>query len=73
MSAGPVALIGWLALLSQTVIAAIVLVTPQLALESHPAADFPEVMWESLMRSMDAGTVAGTPAGASPWWACWSP
>ena len=60
MSAGPVALIGWLALLSLVVIviAAILLTGLQLAPEGQPAADFPEAMWESLMRSMDAGTVA---------------
>ncbi|SEP67037.1 Castor and Pollux, part of voltage-gated ion channel [Devosia sp. YR412] len=61
MSAGPVALIGWLAVLSLIVIviAAILLVGLQLAPEGQPAVDFPEAMWESLMRSMDAGTVAG--------------
>ena len=61
MSAGPVALIGWLAILSLVVIviAAILLVGLQLAPEGQPAVDFPEAMWESLMRSMDAGTVAG--------------
>ncbi|MDB5614702.1 MAG: hypothetical protein JWQ22_2355 [Devosia sp.] len=61
MSAGPVALIGWLTLLSLVVIiiAAILLTGFQLAPEGQPAVDFPEAMWESLMRSMDAGTVGG--------------
>lgn len=61
MSAGPVALIGWLAVLSLIVIviAAVLLTGLQLAPEGQPAVDFPEAMWESLMRSMDAGTVAG--------------
>lgn len=61
MSAGPVALIGWLALLSLVVIliAAVLLVGLQLGPEGQAAVDFPEAMWESLMRSMDAGTVAG--------------
>jgi voltage-gated potassium channel Kch len=61
MSAGPVALIGWLAILSLIVIviAAIVLVALNLAPEGQAAADFPEALWSSLMRSMDAGTVAG--------------
>ncbi|MET0439778.1 MAG: hypothetical protein ABW043_19980 [Devosia sp.] len=61
MSAGPVALIGWLALLSLVVIivASIVLVLFQLAPEGGQPVDFFEAAWESLMRSMDAGTVAG--------------
>ncbi len=61
MSAGPVALIGWLALLSLVVIvlASIVLVLFQLAPEGGQPVDFLEAAWESLMRSMDAGTVAG--------------
>jgi voltage-gated potassium channel Kch len=61
MSAGPIALIGWLALLSLVVIviAAVLLTGFQLAPEGQPAVDFPEAMWESLMRSMDAGTVGG--------------
>lgn len=61
MSAGPVALILWLAVLSfiVIVIAATLLAGLQLAPEGQPAVDFPEAMWESLMRSMDAGTVAG--------------
>lgn len=61
MSAGPVALIGWLALLSLVVIivASVVLVLFQLAPEGGQPVDFLEAAWESLMRSMDAGTVAG--------------
>lgn len=61
MSAGPIALIGWLALLSLVVIivASIVLVLFQLAPEGGQPVDFVEAAWESLMRSMDAGTVAG--------------
>lgn len=61
MSAGPIALIGWLALLSLVVIvvASIVLVLFQLAPEGGQPVDFFEAAWESLMRSMDAGTVAG--------------
>lgn len=61
MSAGPIALIGWLALLSLVVIiaASIVLVLFQVAPEGGQPVDFMEAAWESLMRSMDAGTVAG--------------
>jgi voltage-gated potassium channel Kch len=61
MSAGPIALIGWLALISFIVIvvAAFVLVLFRLSPEGQPPVDFFEAFWESLMRSMDAGTVAG--------------
>ncbi len=61
MSAGPIALIGWLAVLSLVVIvlAAAILVLLQLGPEGQPPVDFPEGLWEALMRSMDAGTVAG--------------
>jgi voltage-gated potassium channel Kch len=61
MSAGPIALIGWLTVLSFIVIvvAALLLVLLQLGPEGQPPVDFLEGMWEALMRSMDAGTVAG--------------
>jgi len=61
MSAGPIALIGWLAVVSLVVIiiAAIILVVFRLAPDGQPPVDFLEAAWESLMRSMDAGTVAG--------------
>ncbi len=61
MSAGPIALIGWLAVLSLVVIvlAAGILVLLQLGPEGQPPVDFAEGLWEALMRSMDAGTVAG--------------
>ena len=61
MSAGPIALIGWLAVLSLIVIviAALLLVGLQVAPEGQPPASFAESLWGSLMRSMDAGTVAG--------------
>jgi ion channel POLLUX/CASTOR len=61
MSAGPIALIGWLALISLVVIvfASLILVLFQVGPEGQPPVDFFEAIWESLMRSMDAGTVAG--------------
>jgi voltage-gated potassium channel Kch len=61
MSAGPIALIGWLALISLVIIvlAAGILVALQLGPEGQPPVDFFEGLWEALMRSMDAGTVAG--------------
>ena len=61
MSAGPIALIGWLALISLVVIiiAGVIIVALQLGPEGQPPLDFLEAAWESLMRSMDAGTVAG--------------
>jgi ion channel POLLUX/CASTOR len=63
MSRGPIALIGWLALVSALLIvaiSAIVLVTeiaPPGEDEARP--DFLGLLWMSFMHSLDAGTVAG--------------
>ena len=61
MSAGPIALIGWLALMSLVIIiiASGLMVLFHVAPEGEPPVDFFEAMWGALMRSMDAGTVAG--------------
>ena len=61
MAAGPIALIGWLALLSLVVIA---LAGGRARAARHRArgrraAGFGEAMWESLMRTLDAGTMGG--------------
>ncbi len=61
MSAGPIALIGWLAVVSFVVI---VTASAFMALTGiHPDGGdkigFVEGMWESLMRTMDAGTMGG--------------
>ena len=61
MSAGPIALIGWLAVLSILVIAvagafiALLRITP----DGGEAPGFVEAMWASLMRTLDAGTMGG--------------
>ena len=61
MSAGPIALIGWLAVLSLIVIIvagaliALLRITP----DGGDALGFVEAMWASLMRTLDAGTMGG--------------
>ena len=64
MSAGTVALIGWLAVLSLLVIvaAAAVLTITGIRPEGGERLGFPEAAWESLMRTLDAGTM-GADAG----------
>src|SRR6188768_2827829 len=57
MSAGPIALIGWLAILSIVVMA-----VTGIAPEGAERLGFVEAMWESLMRTLDAGTM-GADAG----------
>lgn len=59
LSRGPAALIAWLAVLSLTVIlaAAAVIALAGFAQENQPPPDFPEAVWESLMRTFDAGTI----------------
>lgn len=61
MSAGTVALIGWLAVISLFFIfaASIVLAVTGIQPEGADKQSFPERLWMSLMHSMDAGTVAG--------------
>lgn len=61
MAAGPIALIGWLALVSLLVIvlAAGFLWITQIAPEGGQPVGFIEGAWESLMRTMDAGTMGG--------------
>src|SRR5688500_1256823 len=66
MAAGPVALIGWLAILSLILIAiaAAVLTLLSIAPEGAGPLDFGEAMWAALMRTLDAGTM-----GADAGWA----
>ncbi|HEY0074590.1 MAG TPA: hypothetical protein VGB77_10845 [Abditibacteriaceae bacterium] len=61
MAAGPIALIGWLALVSLTLIlvAAIVLALTGIQPEGGDKLSFPEALWQSMMRALDAGTVGG--------------
>lgn len=58
MSAGPIALIGWLALLSLVLIVVFSAIT-YLVGEAPEGATFAEMMWQSLMRTLDAGTMGG--------------
>jgi ion channel POLLUX/CASTOR len=59
MSAGPIALIGTLALLSiaLVIIAGIILVVAQFSQEGAEPLAFIEASWESLMRTLDPGTM----------------
>jgi voltage-gated potassium channel Kch len=61
MAAGAPALVGWLALISFIVIlvAALVLATTGIAPTGSENLGFIEALWESLMRTIDAGTVGG--------------
>lgn len=61
MSAGPIALIGWLAVLSLVVIvvAGAVLALLGIAPDGGEGLGFVEAMWASLMRTLDAGTMGG--------------
>ncbi len=61
MSAGTGALIGWLALISLAIIvmAAVLLSVTGIAPGDGEPLGFGESLWESTMRAMDAGTVAG--------------
>ena len=61
MAAGPIALIGWLAVISLIVIifAGLFLALSGIAPEGGAPVSFIEGAWESLMRTMDAGTMGG--------------
>lgn len=61
MAGGAIALMGWLALISLVVIviAGAVLALTGIAPEGGEPVGFIEGAWESLMRTMDAGTVGG--------------
>ena len=61
MAAGPIALIGWLAVISLIVIviAGLFLAFTGITPEGGEPVSFIEGAWESLMRTMDAGTMGG--------------
>ncbi len=61
MAAGPIALIGWLGLVSLVLIliAAIVLAITGIHTDDGQRLSFPEAVWESLMRTLDPGTMGG--------------
>lgn len=64
MAAGPIALIGWLAILSLIliVVAGAVIVLLGITPDGSGPLDFGEAIWASLMRTLDAGTM-GADAG----------
>lgn len=59
MSAGPIALIGWLALISTVLIAiaAAIIAILNIVPDGGEHLDFGEALWASLMRTLDAGTM----------------
>lgn len=61
MSAGTGALIGWLGVISLVIIVAFgaLISLSGIAQEDGAALGFSEAMWESLMRTLDAGTMGG--------------
>ncbi|HYC66998.1 CASTOR/POLLUX-related putative ion channel [Brevundimonas sp.] len=59
MAAGPVALAGWLALVSLCVIVLAATVLALTRIGPDGGFDFIEAAWQSLMRTMDAGTMGG--------------
>jgi voltage-gated potassium channel Kch len=69
MAAGPIALIGWLAVVSLILIAiaGAIIAILQIAPEGSEALGFGEAMWESLMRTLDSGTMGGDQGWAFRW------
>jgi voltage-gated potassium channel Kch len=69
MAAGPIALIGWLAVLSLIliVIAGAVIALLGIAPEGEGPLAFGEAVWESLMRTLDSGTMGGDAGWAFRW------
>jgi voltage-gated potassium channel Kch len=61
MAAGPIALIGWLALVSLVVVilAGVVLAVTGIAPEGSEPLGIVEGSWEALMRTLDSGTMGG--------------
>jgi voltage-gated potassium channel Kch len=61
MAAGPIALIGWLAVISVLIIAVAgaFLAVTQIAPEGGSPLSFTEGFWASLMRTLDSGTMGG--------------
>src|SRR5262245_33852907 len=61
MSRGTIALIGWLAALSMLVVVAMAMVVTLVGITPAGGEQFtfPEAIWQSLMRTLDAGTMGG--------------
>ncbi len=69
MAAGPIALIGWLAVCSLIliVIAGAILALLRIAPEGSDALGFGEAVWEALMRTLDSGTMGGDAGWGFRW------
>jgi len=69
MAAGPIALIGWLAVISLIAVsfAALVLTIAGIKPEGGEAMGFGEAAWASLMRTLDSGTMGGDAGWGFRW------
>ena len=69
MAAGPIALIGWLAIISLVAIcfAALVLTVVGIVPEGGEKMGFGEAAWASLMRTLDSGTMGGDAGWGFRW------
>ena len=69
MAAGPIALIGWLAVLSLVLIliAAAAITLFGIAPDGADPLNFGEAIWSALMRTLDAGTMGGDSGWAFRW------
>ncbi|HEV7719568.1 MAG TPA: hypothetical protein VGO70_11400 [Arsenicitalea sp.] len=69
MAAGPIALIGWLAIISLIiiVIAAAIISVLRIAPDGGDSLNFGEAVWESLMRTLDSGTMGGDTGWGFRW------
>ena len=59
MAAGPIALVGWLTLVTLAVIVFAATILALTRIGPDGGFDFVEAAWQSLMRTMDAGTMGG--------------
>jgi voltage-gated potassium channel Kch len=69
MAAGPIALIGWLAILSLIliIIAGAIITLLGITPEGGGSLAFGEAVWESLMRTLDSGTMGGDAGWGFRW------
>jgi voltage-gated potassium channel Kch len=69
MAAGPIALIGWLAIISLIIIiiASAIIALLRIAPDGGEALNFGEAIWEALMRTLDSGTMGGDTGWGFRW------
>lgn len=69
MAAGPIALMGWLGLISLAIVflAGLILAVLGIAPEGGEALGFGEAAWEALMRTLDSGTMGGDAGWGFRW------